>query len=75
MIEKLKERVREGNYRFTMHGLERCIERDISPNEVSESCYTIRRYHRGLSEGQIRELAALFVVLQEKTEHCMCSVL
>ncbi len=35
MIENIKKKVKEGNYRFTIHGFERCIERDISPNEVN----------------------------------------
>ena len=34
MIEKIKNQVEAGNYRFTIHGLERCVERNISPNEV-----------------------------------------
>jgi len=34
MIEMIKEQVREGIHRFTVHGLERCVERCISPNEV-----------------------------------------
>ena len=33
-MEKIKEQVRVGNFRFTTHGLERCIERQISPAEV-----------------------------------------
>ena len=34
MIEMIKEQIREGIHRFTVHGLERCVERCISPNEV-----------------------------------------
>ena len=34
MIEKIKEQVEAENYRFTIHSLERCVERHISPNEV-----------------------------------------
>ncbi len=34
MIERIKKQVREGIYRFTVHGFERCVERYISPNEV-----------------------------------------
>lgn len=34
MIEKIKQQVKAGNYRFTIHGFERCVERHISPNEV-----------------------------------------
>lgn len=34
MIERIKKQVEAENYRFTIHGLERCVERNISPNEV-----------------------------------------
>jgi hypothetical protein len=34
MIERIKKQVEAENYRFTIHGLERCVERHISPNEV-----------------------------------------
>ena len=34
MIEGIKRQVKAGNYRFTVHGFERCVERHISPKEV-----------------------------------------
>lgn len=34
MIERIKKQVKAGNYRFTVHGFERCVERHISPNKV-----------------------------------------
>jgi hypothetical protein len=34
MIERIKKQVEAENYRFTIHGFERCVERHISPNEV-----------------------------------------
>ena len=34
MIERIKKQVEAENYRFTIHGFERCVERYISPNEV-----------------------------------------
>jgi hypothetical protein len=34
MIEMIKEQVERENYRFTVHGFERCVERNISPKEV-----------------------------------------
>jgi hypothetical protein len=34
MIEKIKEQVKTGDYRFTLHGFERCVERHISPHAV-----------------------------------------
>ena len=36
MIDYIKERFLIGKYRFTIHSLERCIERNISPNEILE---------------------------------------
>jgi len=36
-IEVVKRRVKEGRYRYTIHGLERSIERKISPNEVADA--------------------------------------
>jgi hypothetical protein len=32
--EEIRKRVAVGKYRFTLHALERCIERNISPDEV-----------------------------------------
>ena len=37
MISKIQTSVREGNYRFTSHAIERCIERDICPAEIKEA--------------------------------------
>ena len=37
MIETIKKQVRAGNYRFTIHAFERCVERSISPNQVKSS--------------------------------------
>ena len=34
MIERIKKQVQAENYRFTIHGFERCVERNISPDEV-----------------------------------------
>ena len=36
MIERIKKQVEAKNYRFTIHGFERCVERHISPNEVKD---------------------------------------
>ncbi|MBZ0109261.1 MAG: DUF4258 domain-containing protein [Candidatus Scalindua rubra] len=36
-MEEIKSNVRDGKYRFTIHALERRIERDISKNEVEDS--------------------------------------
>lgn len=36
MIENIKKRLGEREYRFTFHAIERCIGRDISPEEVKE---------------------------------------
>ncbi|MGC8810740.1 MAG: DUF4258 domain-containing protein [bacterium] len=34
MLEEIKKRVVSGDYRFTIHAFERCVERNISPNEI-----------------------------------------
>ncbi len=34
MIGEIKKQVKAENYRFTIHGFERCVERGISPREV-----------------------------------------
>ena len=36
MIEDIKRRVEAGDYRLTVHAFDRCVERDISPNEVKD---------------------------------------
>ena len=37
MIERIKKQVKAGDYRFTVHGFERCVERRISPKEVKDT--------------------------------------
>ena len=37
ILEEIKSNVRDGKYRFTIHALERRIERDISKNEIEDS--------------------------------------
>lgn len=37
MIEGIKKRVREGDYWFTIHAFERCVERDISPEQIKNA--------------------------------------
>jgi len=34
LIDTIKKQVKSGNYRYTIHGFERCVEREISPNET-----------------------------------------
>ena len=36
-INLIQEAIVQGEYRFTLHALERCIERNISPNEIKEA--------------------------------------
>ncbi len=36
MIEDIKKRVKAGEYRLTVHGFERCVERNISPDEIKD---------------------------------------
>ncbi|HDH98876.1 MAG TPA: DUF4258 domain-containing protein, partial [Deltaproteobacteria bacterium] len=36
-INSVQEGIKQGEYRFTIHALERCIERNISPNEIREA--------------------------------------
>jgi hypothetical protein len=36
MIEGIRKKVKAGDYRLTVHAFERCVERDISPNELKE---------------------------------------
>ena len=37
MIEKIQKRVKAGNYRFTIHAFERCVERNISPEQLKSA--------------------------------------
>lgn len=34
MIESIKKRVEIGDYRLTFHAFERCVERNISPEQI-----------------------------------------
>jgi len=36
-IESIREAIRRGEYRLTIHAVERCIERNISPKEIEEA--------------------------------------
>jgi len=36
-INSIRKAIKRGEYSFTIHALERCIERSISPNEVKEA--------------------------------------
>ena len=36
MISEIRKHIKESEYRFTSHAIERCIERDIPPDEVNE---------------------------------------
>ena len=37
LIHRIRACVKGGDWRFTLHALERCIERGISPKEVGEA--------------------------------------
>jgi len=36
-IDLIKQQVQAGNHRFTIHGFERCVERNISPMDVKHA--------------------------------------
>jgi hypothetical protein len=36
LIDTIQNQVKSGNYRYTIHGFERCAEREISPNETED---------------------------------------
>jgi hypothetical protein len=36
MIEDIKRRIEAREYRLTVHGFERCVERNISPDELKD---------------------------------------
>jgi len=40
MIENIKKRVEIGEYRLTVHAFERCVERDISPEQIKSVILT-----------------------------------
>ena len=40
MIESLKQRVESGEYRLTVHAFERCVERNISPEQIKSVILT-----------------------------------
>jgi hypothetical protein len=37
LIESIKRQVKADNYRFTLHAFERCVERDISPEQLKST--------------------------------------
>jgi len=40
LFDTIKKKVKSGNYRYTIHGFERCVEREISPDEVESVLLT-----------------------------------
>ena len=36
MIDTIQKQVKSGNYRYTIHGFERSVEREISPKETED---------------------------------------
>ncbi len=70
MIDPIRKRVLKGEYRFTIHALERCAERNISPKEVTHAIingvviedYPMDKYGRSClicgftKEGRIRHV-------------------
>ena len=40
MIESIKQRVESGEYRLTVHVFERCVERNISPEQIKSVILT-----------------------------------
>ncbi len=36
MIQFIRQHIKKGRYRFTIHAVERCVERRISPNETKD---------------------------------------
>ena len=40
LMENIRERIKAGDYRFTFHGFERCIERNISPDEIEDVIFS-----------------------------------
>jgi hypothetical protein len=48
MIEEVRGKIKTGEYRLTVHALERCVERNIWPDEVKRS-YNFGGGHRRLS--------------------------
>ncbi len=74
MIEGIKRQVKAGNYRFTLHGFERCGERNISPQEVKHAILSgevIEKY----SEDKSGPTCLIFGFSEEgKILHVQCSV-
>ena len=40
IMEEIRKQVAAGQHRFTLHALERCIERSISPEEIKAAILT-----------------------------------
>ena len=74
MIERIKEQAKAGNYRFTIHGFERCVERHISPNEVLHAILTgeiIEEY----SEDKYGPSCLIYGIGEERRIlHVQCSI-
>ncbi len=74
MIERIKKQVRAENYRFTLHGFERCVERRISPNEVKYAILSgevIEEY----PEDKYGQSCLIYGVSEEgKILHVQCSI-
>lgn len=73
-IESIKKQVRAGAHKLTIHAFERCVERDISPNEIRDAILSgevIEDY----PEDKYGPCCLIYGITQEgKILHVQCSV-
>jgi hypothetical protein len=74
VIDRIRKRVAVGDYRFTIHAFERCVERGISPEEIKDVILTgeiIEDY----PEDKYGHSCLIYGLTQEgKIRHVQCSV-
>ncbi|RLB75483.1 MAG: DUF4258 domain-containing protein [Deltaproteobacteria bacterium] len=73
-IESIREAIRQGEYRFTIHALERCIERNISPKEIEKAILNgeIIEYYSQDKYGPSCLICGM--IKKNKILHVLCSV-
>ena len=74
MINNIKSQVEQENYRFSLHGFERCVERDIAPKDV-KSAILSGKIIEDYPEDKYRPSCLIFGrSLEGKILHVHCSI-
>lgn len=70
-MDNIRNQVKAGDYRFTIHAFERCVERNISPKEIENVIHLVKLSR--IIPKINTDRAALFAELLKRGGYYMCS--